>query len=90
MAERSSIHRSLLVVVALLFAVGCSDDPATQPTPDVTADARIDSVAGSEAAPDAIRDTQSADVWASGLNSVGLGFKAIGVGIWKGISFPFR
>lgn len=30
------------------------------------------------------------DVWATGLNSAGLGFKAIGVGIWKGISFPFR
>lgn len=30
------------------------------------------------------------DVWASVLNSVGLGFKSIGVGIWKGVSFPFR
>ncbi len=30
------------------------------------------------------------DVWASALNSVGLGFKAVGVGIWRGISFPFR
>ena len=30
------------------------------------------------------------DVWAATLNSIGLGFKAIGVGIWKGISFPFR
>jgi ubiquinone biosynthesis protein len=30
------------------------------------------------------------DVWASALNSIGLGFKAIGVGFWKGISFPFR
>jgi len=30
------------------------------------------------------------DVWASTLNSIGLGFKAVGVGIWRGISFPFR
>ncbi len=30
------------------------------------------------------------DVWAKTLNNIGLGFKAIGVGIWKGISFPFR
>ncbi len=30
------------------------------------------------------------DVWASALNSVGLGFNAVGVGIWRGISFPFR
>ena len=30
------------------------------------------------------------DVWASQLNSIGLGFKAVGVGFWKGISFPFR
>lgn len=32
----------------------------------------------------------NADVWASALNSVGLGFKAVGVGIWKGVSWPFR
>jgi ubiquinone biosynthesis protein len=30
------------------------------------------------------------DVWASILNSVGLAFKSIGVGVWKAISFPFR
>ena len=30
------------------------------------------------------------DVWASAVNSLGLGFKAVGVGIWRGISFPFR
>lgn len=30
------------------------------------------------------------DVWASTLNSIGLGLKSITVGIWKGISFPFR
>ena len=29
------------------------------------------------------------DVWASSLNSIGLGFKSLGVGIWRGISFPF-
>ena len=30
------------------------------------------------------------DVWASTLNSIGLGFKSIGVDIWRGVSFPFR
>ncbi len=30
------------------------------------------------------------DVWARPLNKIGRGFKAIGVGFWKGISFPFR
>ena len=30
------------------------------------------------------------DVWAKTLNSIGLGFKWIVVGFWKGISFPFR
>ncbi len=30
------------------------------------------------------------DVWARQLNSIGRGFKAVGVGFWKGISFPFR
>jgi len=34
--------------------------------------------------------SSNADVWATAVNSVGLGFKAVGVGIWKGISFPFR
>ena len=30
------------------------------------------------------------DIWAIALNSIGLGFKSIGVGVWKGITFPFR
>jgi hypothetical protein len=29
------------------------------------------------------------DVWAMVFNEVGLGAKAIGVGIWKGIKYPF-
>jgi len=30
------------------------------------------------------------DVWAHQLNRIGRGFKAVGVGFWKGITFPFR
>ena len=29
------------------------------------------------------------DVWATQLDKIGRGFKGIGVGIWRGISFPF-
>ena len=34
--------------------------------------------------------TSNNDVWAGAINSMGLAFKAVGAGIWRGLSFPFR